>query len=230
LIPLRDDNPSSITPVVSWVLIATCGLAFLWQLSLGPREGQVAVYALGVIPAILFEGARLPPEVVVMVPPAATVFTSMFLHGGWMHLLGNMLYLWIFGKNVEDAMGPGRFLLFYLLTGLCATFVHVLSEPDSAIPMIGASGAIAGVLGAYFILYPRAQIKTFILLIIFIQIIHIPAVFILGFWFIRQILGIGSDGVAWYAHIGGFLVGMFLIRKFLQRSPARIRVDARREW
>ena len=153
MIPLRDDNPSSITPVVSWVLIGACVLAFLWQFSLGPREGQVAVYALGVIPAVLFEGARLPPEIV-MVSPTATVFTSMFLHGGWMHLIGNMLYLWIFGDNVEDSMGHGRFVVFYLVCGVAAVLAQSLPDTHSQVPMIGASGAISGVLGAYVLLYP----------------------------------------------------------------------------
>ena len=165
-----------------------------------------------------------------LVPFPLTLLTAMFVHGGFMHLGGNMLYLWIFGNSVESAMGSARYLLFYIMTGLCATLVHVMSEPNSVIPMIGASGAIAGVLGAYFILYPKASIKTFILLFIFIQIIHVPAVIILGFWFLRQILGIGSDGVAWYAHIGGFLVGMFIVRRFLKRGTSMIDIDRKDKW
>ena len=193
MIPLRDDNPSSITPVVSWVLIGTCVLVFLWQLSLGPRDGQVAVYALGVIPAILFEGARLPPELV-MVPPVATVFTSMFLHGGWMHLIGNMLYLWIFGDNVEDSMGHGRFVAFYLLCGVAAVLV----------------------------LIPFG---------FFSQIIYLRASIVLGFWFALQLFNSlmtpsGGGGVAFGAHIGGFIAGIALIPLFKRRNvrllqPAR---------
>ena len=137
---------------MSWVLIGACVLVFLWQVSLGPRDGQVAVYALGVIPAILFEGARLPPELV-MVPPVATVLTSMFLHGGWMHLIGNMLYLWIFGDNVEDCMGHGRFVVFYLLCGVAAVLAQSLPDTHSQVPVIWASGAISGVLGAYLLLF-----------------------------------------------------------------------------
>ena len=127
-------------------------------------------------------------------------------------------------------MGHGRFFLFYMLTGLGATLVHVLSDPDSTIPMIGASGAIAGVLGAYFVLYPKAKIKTFVVLIVFIQIIHVPAILILGFWFLRQIIGIGSDGIAWYAHIGGFIVGMFLVRRFARTRSRPMIIDPSGEW
>ena len=186
MIPLRDDNPSSITPVVSWVLIGACVLAFLWQFSLGPREGQVAVYALGVIPAVLFEGARLPPEIE-MVSPTASVFTSMFLHGGWMHLIGNMLYLWIFGDNVEDSMGHGRFVVFYLLCGVAAVLAQSLPDTHSQIPMIGASGAISGVLGAYVLLHPHARVLVLIPLGFFTQIIYLRAGIVLGLWFALQL-------------------------------------------
>ena len=226
MIPLHDDNPTRITPIVTIALIGLCVMAFFWQLSLGPSQ-EAAMYALGVIPAVIFDKAQLAPQLA-WVDPVLTPFTSMFLHGGFMHLGGNMLYLWIFGNNIEDAMGHGRFFIFYMVTGLGATMVHVLSDPNSTIPMIGASGAIAGILGAYFVLYPKAKIKTFVVLIIFIQIIYVPAVFILGFWFLRQIIGIGSDDIAWYAHIGGFLVGMFLVRRF--ERPRRIIIDPRGEW
>ena len=230
MIPLRDDNPSSITPVVSWVLIGACVLAFLWQFSLGPREGQVAVFALGVIPAILFEGARLPPELA-MVPPAATVFTSMFLHGGWMHLIGNMLYLWIFGDNVEDSMGHGRFVAFYLLCGVAAVLAQALPDTGSQVPMIGASGAISGVLGAYVLLHPHARVLVLIPLGFFSQIIYLRASIVLGFWFALQLFNSlmtpsGGGGVAFGAHIGGFIAGIALIPLFKRRNvrllqPAR---------
>jgi len=145
MIPLHDDNPTAIKPYVTVALIASCTAVFLWQLSLG-AAAERAVYALGVIPAVLFDNITLSPEVAI-VPPVATIVTSMFLHGGWMHLIGNMLYLWIFGNNVEDVMGHGRFIIFYLLCGTAAVFAQVLPDPASTTPMIGASGAISGVLG-----------------------------------------------------------------------------------
>ena len=232
MIPLRDDNPSSITPVVSWVLIGACVLAFLWQFSLGPREGQVAVYALGVIPAVLFEGARLPPEIE-MVSPTASVFTSMFLHGGWMHLIGNMLYLWIFGDNVEDSMGHGRFVVFYLLCGVAAVLAQSLPDTHSQIPMIGASGAISGVLGAYVLLHPHARVLVLIPLGFFTQIIYLRAGIVLGLWFALQLFSSlatppGSAGVAFGAHIGGFVAGLVLIPLFKRRNVRLLHPGRRR--
>ena len=239
LLPLQAESPSFARPVITYALLAANVAVFLFQWVLGPVGEQIFIFKTAAVPyeltrfvdrdTIPIPGTSLLyPDA--LVPFPLTLFTAMFVHGGFMHLAGNMLYLWIFGNSVESAMGAGRYLLFYLLTGLCATLVHVISEPDSAIPMIGASGAIAGILGAYFILYPRAYIKTFVLLFIFIQIIHVPAIIVLGIWFLRQILGIGSDGVAWYAHIGGFLVGMVLVRRFLQRRPRTIHINPGGEW
>ena len=239
LLPLQAESPTSSRPVVTYALLAANVAVFLFQAVLSPLGEQIFIFKTAAVPFELthfVDRDTIPiPGTSVLYPDALvpfplTLFTAMFVHGGFMHLGGNMLYLWIFGNSVESAMGPGRYLLFYILAGLCATLVHVMSDPDSAIPMIGASGAIAGVLGAYFILYPRAYIKTFVLLFIFIQIIHVPAVIILGIWFLRQILGIGSDGVAWYAHIGGFLIGMFLVRRFLKSRPRTIYIDPRGEW
>ena len=230
MIPLRDDNPVSITPLVSWALIAACVLVFLWQVSLGARAAQVVVYALGVVPAVLFGHASLPQEIA-LVPPAASVFTSMFLHGGWMHLIGNMLYLWIFGNNVEDAMGHIRFIIFYLLCGIAAAMAQSVPNPQSTIPMIGASGAISGVLGAYLLLYPHARVLVAIPFGFIIHTMRIRAVWVLGMWFVLQIfnsLVTASDqgGVAWGAHIGGFVAGMLLIpffkdKRFKLFAPAR---------
>ena len=156
MIPLHDDNPTEITPWLTVGFMVVCVLVFAWQLTLGDAL-QAAVYSFGVTPAVLLGEVRLGPELAV-IPPWATMFTSMFMHGGWLHLLGNLLYLWIFGNNVEDAMGHVRFLVFYLLCGLAAVYAQALPDPDSVIPMIGASGAISGVLGAYLLLYPKAKV------------------------------------------------------------------------
>src|SRR3972149_2580370 len=157
MIPLHDDNPTTTKPYITIALIVLATLVFLWQLSLGAHGFEAAVLSLGVIPATLLGDKTLPPELA-LVPPTLTIFTSMFLHGSWMHLIGNMLYLWIFGNNVEDAMGHVRFVLFYLLCGIAAVLAQSLPNPDSTIPMIGASGAISGVLGAYLLLYPHARV------------------------------------------------------------------------
>ncbi len=221
MIPLRDDNPTSITPFVTYAFIAACVLAFLWQMSLGKKGFEAAVLALGVTPATLLGDARLPPELY-LVPPVATVFSSMFLHGGFMHLAGNMLYLWIFGNNVEDSMGHVRFVIFYLLCGVAAALAQAWPNPDSTIPMIGASGAISGVLGAYLLLFPRARVLVLIPLGAFSRIVYVPAMFVLGFWFVLQLISTaltegGQGGVAWGAHIGGFVAGMVLIPLFKHR-------------
>lgn len=221
MIPLRDDNPSSSTPLVTISLVAACVLVFLWQASLGPQRGEQIVYALGVIPAVLLGQRELPPDLV-LVPPTLTTITSMFMHGGWMHLIGNMLYLWIFGDNVEDSMGHVRFLVFYLLCGLAAVFAQALPEPNSTIPMVGASGAISGVLGAYLLLYPHARVLVVIPLGFVLQTARIPAGIVLVLWFGLQLLSnlmtqAGSGGVAFRAHIGGFVAGMALIPLFKQR-------------
>jgi membrane associated rhomboid family serine protease len=220
VIPLRDDNPTRSTPVVSYGIIGACVLVYLWQATLGPRAGQAAVYALGLVPAVLLQGASLPPEIA-LIPPTATVFTSMFLHGGWLHLIGNMLYLWIFADNIEDSMGHGRFIVFYLLCGIAAALAQALPAPGSEIPMVGASGAISGVLGAYLILHPRAHVLVLVPLGFFSQITRLPAVLVLGLWFLLQLISeIGAPlgaGVAFRAHIGGFMAGMALIPFFKYR-------------
>ncbi|HLD13195.1 MAG TPA: rhomboid family intramembrane serine protease [Burkholderiales bacterium] len=221
MIPLRDDNPTTITPFVTYIFIAACILVFLWQMSLGEKGFEAAVLALGVIPATLLGDARLPPELY-LVPPVATVFSSMFLHGGFMHLAGNMLYLWIFGNNVEDSMGHVRFVIFYLLCGVAAVLAQAWPNPESTIPMIGASGAISGVLGAYLLLFPRAHVLVLIPLGMFSRMVPLPAMVVLGFWFVLQLvssaLADGSQGgVAFGAHIGGFVAGMILIPVFKYR-------------
>ena len=214
MIPLRDDNPSNSTPVVTFALVALCVITFLWQFTLGPVRGEQAIYALGVIPSVLFGLQHLPPEIVI-VPPVATMFTSMFMHGGFMHLLGNMLYLWIFGDNVEDSMGHVRFLIFYLLSGLAAVFAQALPAPYSDVPMVGASGAISGVLGGYVLLFPQRQVRA----IIFNFLTTVPAFVAIGIWIVYQLIvgymtDPGTGGVAYAAHIGGFITGIALIKLF----------------
>lgn len=217
MIPLHDDNPTRIKPIYTIVIIICCIGTFLWQISLGPKMQQ-AIYSFGVIPAVLFDSQPLPANIAI-IPAWSTAFTSMFLHGGWMHLIGNMLYLWIFGNNIEDAMGHKRFIIFYLLCGIAAVFAQAIPNPHSDIPMIGASGAISGVLGAYLLLYPHAKVLVAIPLGFIIHTTRLPASIVLVFWFIFQIINsyLASDqggGVAWGAHIGGFIAGMMLIPVF----------------
>ena len=221
MIPLRDDNPTIIKPVITIGLIALCTLVFFWQLSLG-AHAEAMIQALGVMPAALF-GKQVPPPEFMQVPAVLTVVTSMFLHGGWMHLIGNMLYLWIFGNNVEDAMGHGRFVVFYLVCGVAAVLAQALPAPDSTIPMIGASGAISGVLGAYLLLYPHARVLVLIPFGYFSRMVYLPAMVVLGFWFLLQFISIlladpNQPGVAFGAHAGGFVAGMLLIPLFKRRE------------
>jgi membrane associated rhomboid family serine protease len=219
-LPLYDDNPTRRTPFVTWALIAACVVVFLWQRGLSEREEVVVLYAYGVVPAVLFGISDLPPGIAVL-PAWVGLLTSQFLHGGWMHLLGNMLYLWIFGNNIEESMGHARFLLFYLLCGLIAGLTQSVLSPLSQVPMIGASGAIAGVLGAYLVLHPRANVRVLLVIIIFIRLINVPALIVLGLWFLMQFLhgsSGGEGGVATWAHIGGFVAGMVLVLVFRRRG------------
>ncbi len=228
MIPLRDSIPTRTFPGVTIALIAVNVAVFVFQLSLGRAAGAL-VASFGAVPAQLTGSA---PHAAPVIAPGLTLVTSMFLHGGLMHLLGNMVFLWIFGNNVEDAMGHVRFLVFYVLCGVAAALAHVASNPGSNLPMVGASGAISGVLGSYFLLYPHARIVTLVFLGFFAQTINVPAFFFLGFWFLLQSLsgaaslGARGGGVAWFAHIGGFVAGMVLLLGFKRRgvrlwSPAR---------
>jgi len=222
MIPLRDDNPSQLKPVVNITLIVICSVVFLWEFLQGPQGSARIGYSLGLVPSVLFGHDLLPPELSI-VPPAATLITSMFLHGGWMHLIGNMLYLWIFGDNVEESMGHGRYLLFYILCGVAAALAQALPAPDSQIPMVGASGAISGVLGAYVLLYPHARVLVLIPLGFILQTVRLPASVVLLLWFGLQLISNlmtkeGSGGVAFRAHIGGFVAGMLLVWIFKKRG------------
>lgn len=227
-IPLKDENPTSRFPYITILFIALNVLVFLFQV-LSPQGLQYYAYKMGAIP---YEITHLKSvtflisesqETLSRLSPPLTLLASMFIHGSFFHLFFNMLYLWIFGNNIEDYLGPLRFILFYLLAGVGASLAHIIFHPSSRVPMIGASGAIAGVLGAYLILYPRARVLTLVFLFFFIRIIPIPAFFILGFWFIIQVLNIGAGGgVAWFAHIGGFLVGIALIKIYRRRKRVKV--------
>ena len=202
MIPLRDVIPSRTTPYLTVTIIVLNVLAWFFELALPADVRTVFLQVYGVVPADFH---------------ATTLITSMFLHGGWMHVLGNMWYLWIFGDNVEDRLGHGRFIVFYLLCGVIAALGQIAIDPASTLPTIGASGAIAGVMGAYFVLYPRSRVLTLIPLIIFWEIIELPAIVLLGFWFVIQLFSAGTiavtastggGGVAFAAHVAGFVVGM----------------------
>jgi membrane associated rhomboid family serine protease len=213
VIPLKDDNPSELKPVVAVALIVACVSVFLWQSGLDGPAIEHAFLALGAIPAVLSGDLRLEPQFV-WVPAWATVLTSMFLHGGWLHLGGNMLYLWIFGDNVEDAFGHFRFAAFYAVCGAAAVAAQVMPAPHSQVPMVGASGAISGVLGAYLLLYPRARILVAIPLGLYLDVRRLPAIVVLALWFVMQLvsslLGGGHEGIAFRAHVGGFVAGLAL--------------------
>ena len=222
ILPLYDDNPRTSVPIVTYGLIAACSIVFLWQQSLGPRAEAAVDFAYGMVPAVFF-GSAAPPAGLPSVPPWATLVTSMFLHGGWLHLLGNMLYLWLFGRGVESAMGAPRYLVFYLLSGIAAALTQAAADPGAEVPMIGASGAIAGTLGAYLVLHPRANVVIFVWLFIFVRLIAVPAVIVLGLWFLMQLASAldarsGAPGVAFWAHVGGFVLGMLLVPRFRRRG------------
>ncbi len=222
MIPYKDDNPSSTLPLVTSGLIILNIIVYLMEV-FSPGGQQQVVYFYGAIPHNLITFDKTQP-----IHPVATIFSSMFLHGGLFHLAGNMLYLWIFGNNIEDSLGHIKFLLFYLLSGIVAAYAHTLSAPDSIIPMIGASGAVSGVLGAYLLLFPRAGVYTIIILGFFWQTIKVPAVVVIGFWAIIQIINaiiskglLNQGGVAWFAHVGGFLFGLLTVKLWmLGRLPS----------
>jgi len=215
VIPLRDVIPSRTTPVVTTALIGANVLVFLYELTLSDRGLMAFFYAHGLVPATFSWSAAL---------------TSMFLHSGWVHIGGNMLSLWIFGDNVEDRLGHVGFLIFYLLVGLIANLAQTAAGPGSTLPLVGASGAIAGVMGAYFVMFPTSRVLVLLFLFVFVDVVEIPAVFFLGFWFLAQILGgVGriadssvSGGVAFWAHAGGFLSGILLVWVFRKRERQRV--------
>ena len=219
-LPLYDDNPIQRPPLVTYSLIGMCIGAFLWQLGQDP---EVVAYQFGMVPAVVFGDRALSPELAI-IPPWATLVTSMFLHAGWGHLGGNMLFLWVFGNNVEDLLGRARFVVLYLGSGIAAALVQALSATHSEVPMLGASGAVAGVLGAYLMIYPRANVHCLVWVVIFFWIVTVPAWILLGLWFAMQLLsglaaGPAAPGVAFWAHVGGFVTGVIL---FLLLRPSRV--------
>ncbi|MBA4348992.1 MAG: rhomboid family intramembrane serine protease [Thermodesulfovibrio sp.] len=215
MIPFKDDNPTRTLPVITISLIAINCLVYIWEFMSPLGEARIA-YFYGAVPHNLITMETSQP-----IHPVTSIFTSMFLHGGIFHLAGNMLYLWIFGDNIEDSLGHARFLLFYLFSGIAAVYIHSVSDPGSTIPMIGASGAVSGVLGAYMLLFPRARVYTLLFFGFFWQIVRIPSIIIIGFWAVLQLIsGMASKslhqgGIAWFAHIGGFLTGLLTIKLWL---------------
>ena len=226
MIPVGDSARRRIIPYVNVGIIVASVLVFLYELSLDSIDVSRFFLDWGVIPVQLVDWLESPSGV----EEPATIATAMFIHGGWLHLIGYMLFLWVFGDNVEDAMGHSRYLLFYLLAGVGAVALQVFVDPDSRIPMIGASGAIAGVLGAYLVLYPRATVSVLIPWLWFLGTFPVPAAFLIVFWFLLQLLNGVADlgaasgvtqGVAFWAHVGGFLVGLVLVWVFRRRRPRR---------
>ncbi|ACG72250.1 Rhomboid family protein [Anaeromyxobacter sp. K] len=242
MIPLSDDVPTERTPAVTLLFIAANVLAFLWQVDVlalpdALASGRLMEYVAARLGDTALRGGVVPFEILTfsdvyprdLVPPPLTVLTAMFLHGGLVHVGSNMLFLWIFGNNVEDALGRGRFVLFYLACGVVAAVVQVVASAatgDLEVPMVGASGAIAGVLAAYMVLFPRARVTTLVIIVIFIRIIPVPAAFFIGLWFLLQVLSIffgGNTGVALFAHVGGFVAGWLLVRLMGRRPTWRAR-------
>ena len=227
MIPIRDDQPTFSTPFLNYFLIGLNLLIYLFQTMLDPRSMKLLLYQLGLVPARV-TGFLLGTRHLHLAAGLVPFFTSMFLHGSWLHVIGNMWFLWIFGDNVEDYLGHFQYLVFYLLSGLAAAAAQVALTPYSIVPTIGASGAIAGVLGAYFILYPRARVLTWF----FIFFLQVPAWVMLGYWFVVQFLsgaassiayaGNSTGGIAFWAHVGGFIAGVILIKIFPER-PRRYR-------
>jgi membrane associated rhomboid family serine protease len=214
MIPISDDNPTVLTPFFTWAIIAACIGVYVWQSSLGRHGEEQLLYAFSFVPAELFGGhpfASAPGEP----SPALSIITSMFMHGSWLHLGGNMLFLWIFGNNVEDLMGHIRYVIFYLVCGVAAALTQGFTDPHSTIPMLGASGAISGVLAAYVLAYPQARVTVILPLGILLYPMKIAAFFVVGFWFLLQLLSAAmtdptQPGIAFAAHIGGFVAGLVL--------------------
>jgi membrane associated rhomboid family serine protease len=252
MFPIRDENPTLRPPIATYVIIGMNLVVWVFVQGLGaevPLIESFCRYALipGDLLGTVAPGTVVPMSQTLACPldgqsNASTILSSMFMHGGWFHLLGNMLFLWVFGDNVEDVMGPGRFALFYVLCGAAAAAAQIATDPTSVIPMVGASGAIGGVMGAYAILFPKARVDLLIVLIVYVTTVSVPAIFMLGYWFLLQLIsGLGTldaagGGVAFWAHIGGFVAGVVLIFIFKRpdlieaRKSLTVRRSARHRW
>jgi len=231
MIPLKDDNPAARTPVLTVAIIIINCLVYFYQMTLSGQAEQMFIFQYGLIPIEITHLSDMTPDI--PFPPLLSPFTSMFMHGDLWHLGGNMLYLWIFGNNIEDYLGHFKFLVFYVLSGLAAVALFVIFEPNGKVPLVGASGAIAGILGAYMVLFPRARVLTLIWIIFIIRLFWLPAVFLLGYWFFLQlIMGLSSmgasagGGVAWFAHIGGFVFGWLVLKRYHRRRKSYYTTDS----
>ena len=219
MIPIGDENPSRIVPFINWGLIIACIATFIWQTSSGVSFFESTLFDFGIVPQKILSGEAL-----------YSLVTNIFLHGGWSHLLGNMLFLFIFGDNIEDRLGHIRYIIFYLVCGVAASIIWMATALNSPFPAVGASGAISGVLGAYFVLYPRARIKTLMSFGYFIRVTRVPAWVMIGMWFVYQLLLAFipmNTGVAYWAHVGGFVVGWVIARLF---KPREIPYTVRENW
>jgi membrane associated rhomboid family serine protease len=242
MFPYKDDNPTELAPIVTVGIVAANVLVWLFVQGMGATEPLArSVCHLGLVPGELLQtakpgsGLELAPGFFCLVdvqPHYSTLITSMFMHGGWFHLIGNMVFLWVFGNNIEDVMGHGRFIVFYLLCGLAAAAAQMLLSPHSVVPMVGASGAISGVLGAYLLLYPRVRVHTLLFFGFYVTTVALPAYVMLGYWALLQLLGglvslsvVERGGVAFFAHIGGFAAGLLLIRFFASDEALRRRPE-----
>ena len=223
MIPIKDLNPSRSTPVVTILIIVACSLIFTYELLLPPNYREIFIKMFAAIPYEIMNGLDIPPPD--PLTPYGNLFSYQYLHGGLLHIFGNMLFLWVFGDNVEDRFGKVKYFFFYTFCGIVAALIQSIVSPDSTIPLIGASGAISGVLGAYAVLFPRAQIVTLIFIFFFVDVIILPALLWIGIWFLIQFVSalisinhLSMGGVAWFAHIGGFLTGVLLTRLFFMRG------------
>ena len=216
MLPIKDEHRIPIIPYVTFSLMAANIAVWLYQLSLPLRAERFFIIKYGAVPSFItgLSGIDLPAD---WFPRIFTLLSFQFLHGDIFHLAGNMLYLWIFGNNIEASLGRVRYLAFYLLGGVLAGTAHIMAGPASDIPMIGASGSIAAILGAYLVLYPRSRILIFIWFFFFVRVLPVPALAVLGVWFIFQVISVGGEGTAWMAHIGGFVAGMLLVRYFMPK-------------
>jgi membrane associated rhomboid family serine protease len=226
MIPLKDDIPTRTFPIITVAIVLVNIIIFVWSRTLSNGSELDFVYKYALVPRELLVSFSSRPDLLPY--NVLTIFSSMFLHGGVLHVGGNMLYLWIFGNNVEDALGHTRFVVFYLVAGVVAALVQFSYDPGASVPMIGASGAVSGILGAYLLLFPTARVKTLIFILFFITTVEIPAILLLTVWFLVQILFSHGQGVAWFAHIGGFIFGLLTIKIFALGVPSRRRNAGRK--